>query len=93
MKHLKKYGEQTRVNEGFWNSIFGAPTVDDAARDSVKGQGFSYRGKDEEEENYIVFKGQKFYPSEIQYDDPNSTKEIPRVEGGILIVANPVWSM
>lgn len=92
MKHLKNYDDQPKVNESFWNSIFGPPTVSDAAKDSLKGVGFSHRGKDEREENFIVFKGQKFYPSEIQYDDPNSTKEIPRVEGGILIVANPIWS-
>jgi hypothetical protein len=50
-------------------------------------------GKDDSDENYVVFKGQKFYPNQIQYDDAYSTKEIPRIEDGILIVANPAWSM
>jgi hypothetical protein len=93
MKHLKKYGEQSEVNESFWNSIFGKPTVKDAAHDSLRGQGHSHMGKDDSDENYVVFKGQKFYPDQIQYDDAYSTKEIPRIEDGILIVANPAWSM
>jgi hypothetical protein len=92
MKHLKKYNQlESKVNEGFWDSLFGKPTIDDAAHDSMRGQGWSHRGKDEE--NYIMFKGQKFYPDQIQYDEYNSTKEIPRVENGKLIVANPAWSL
>ncbi len=92
MKHLKKYGNSSsKLNEGFWNSLFGKPSVDDAAHDSLRSQGWSHRGKDEE--NYIMFKGQKFYPDQIQYDEVYSTKEIPRVENGILIVANPAWSL
>jgi len=96
MKHLKKYqANNSEINEGFWDSIFGKPTVDDAAHDSLRGQGFSYRGKDSErsEDNYIMFDGQKFYPEQIQYDDAYSTKQIPRVEGGMLIVANPAWNL
>jgi hypothetical protein len=92
MKHLKKYNHLgSKINEGFWNSLFGKPTIDDAAHDSMKGQGWSHRGKDEE--NYIMFQGQKFYPDQIQYDEYNSTKQIPRVENGKLIVANPAWSL
>jgi hypothetical protein len=92
MKHLKKYNQLgSKINEGFWNSLFGKPTIDDAAHDSMKGQGWSHRGKDEE--NYIMFQGQKFYPDQIQYDEYNSTKQIPRVENGKLIVANPAWSL
>jgi hypothetical protein len=92
MKHLKKYqNNNSKINESFWNSLFGKPTVDDAAHDSLRGQGWSHRGKDEE--NYIMFQGQKFYPDQIQYDDAYSTKQIPRVEGDMLIVANPAWSM
>ena len=64
MKYLKKYQDNNRnINEGFWDSIFGKPTVDDAAHDSLRGQGFSHRGKDEE--NYIMFQGQKFYQSKF----------------------------
>jgi hypothetical protein len=92
MKNLitfEKFG--SNVNESFWSNLFGKPTVDDAAQDSLRGQGWSHRGRDEE--NYIMFDGQKFYPDQIEYDEVNSTKPIPRVENGILIVANPVWSM
>ena len=92
MKHLKKYDQlKGKVNENFWNSLFGNPTIDDAAHDSYRGQGWSHRGKDEE--NYIMFQGQKFYPDQIQYDDYQSTKPLPRIENGMLIVANPAWSL
>jgi hypothetical protein len=40
-----------------------------------------------------MFQGQKFYPDQIQYDDVYSTKPIPRVENGMLIVANPAWNL
>ena len=93
MKHLKKYTELNKTNESFWNSIFGKPNVDDAAHDSLRGKGFSHRGKEDNDMNYIMFNGQKFYPDQIEYDDPNSTKEIPRIEGGKLIIANPAWSL
>jgi hypothetical protein len=53
MKNLKNYESfGSKVNESFWTSIFGKPTVDDAAHDSLRGQGFSHRGKDED--NYIM---------------------------------------
>ena len=83
--------KKSKVNENFWNSIFGKPSVDQAAHDQLKGQGFSHRGKDED--NYIMFNGQKFYQDQIQYDDYQSTKPLPRVEGHRLIIANPAWSM
>jgi len=92
MKNIKHYDSfNSNVNESFWASLFGKPTVDDAAHDSLRGQGFSHRGKDED--NYIMFDGQKFYPDQIEYDDVYSTKKIPRVENGMLIVANPAWSL
>ncbi len=92
MKHIKKYqSNNSEINEGFWDSLFGKPTVDDASRDQMRGQGWSHRGKDEE--NYIMFQGQKFYPEQIQYDNPYSTKPIPRIENGILIVSNPAWNL
>jgi hypothetical protein len=92
MKHLHDYTDfESKINEGFWDSIFGKPKVSDASSDAVKGQGFSHTGKDEE--NYIMFNGHKFYPDQIQYDDVYSTKEIPRVEDGKLIIANPAWNL
>lgn len=86
---------ETEVNENFWTSIFGKPTVDAAAHDSLRGQGFSFRGRDTErsEDNYIMFDGNKFYPDQIEYDEYQSTKPLPRVEGDKLIIANPAWSM
>jgi hypothetical protein len=93
MKHLKKYEEISKVNEGFFDRLFGRPTIDDAAHDHKRGQGWSHRGKDEDERNYIMFQGQKFYQDQIEYDDYNSTKPIPRVENDKLIVANPAWSL
>jgi len=97
MDNIKDYKSfnSSNVSESFWNSIFGKPTVSDAAHDSLRGSGFSFRGKDSErsEDNYIMFDGQKFYPDQIEYDDYQSTKKIPRVENGKLIVANPGWSL
>ena len=92
MKHLKEYNSFKGINESFWSSIFGKATVKDAADTALKGQGFSHTGKDDEE-NYIMFQGEKFYPSQIEYDDYHSTKELPRIEDGKLIVANPAWSL
>ena len=83
--------KKSKVNENFWSSIFGKPTVKDAAHDQLRGQGYSHTGKDEN--NYIMFNGQKFYQDQIQYDDYQSTKPLPRVEGHRLIIANPAWSM
>jgi len=92
MKNLKKYkANNSEINEGFWDSLFGKPSVDDAAHDSLRGQGFSHRGKDEE--NYIMFQGQKFYPEQIQYADYQDTGDLPRVEDGMLMIANPSWNM
>ena len=53
MKNLRNYESfGSKVNEGFWSSLFGKPTVDDAAHDALSGQGFSHRGKDED--NHIM---------------------------------------
>lgn len=93
MKHLKKYHEIEQVSENFWNRIFGKPTVDDAAHDSLRGKGFSHRGKEDNDMNYIMFNGRKFYPDQIEYDDPHSTKAIPRIEDDKLIIANPAWNL
>ena len=87
MKHIK------RITENFWHDTFGKPTVDDATHDSLRGQGWSQREKDDTGDHYVVFKGQKFSQDQIEYDDPNSTEEIPRIENGILIIANPAWNL
>ena len=94
MKHVSKFKNFNNkpvsvIKEGLWSRVFGEATTKDAAEDSLRGQGYSHTGKDEK--NYIMFQGQKFYDEDIEYDDYNSMKEIPRVEGGKLIVANPVW--
>jgi hypothetical protein len=106
MENIKNYdafknvsNESPEVNESFWTSIFGKPTVDGAAHDARRGEGWSHTGRDSRdnktwlEDNYIVFDGQKFYPDQIEYDDYQSTKKIPRVENGKLIVANPAWNL
>jgi hypothetical protein len=95
MNNIKEYESfNSDINEGFWDSIFGKPTIKGASHDSLRGQGYSHIGRGERnEDNYIVFAGQKFYPDQIQYDDYHSTKELPRVEGDRLIIANPAWSL
>jgi len=93
MKHLKKYDQvKSKVNESFWNSLFGKPTVKDAAHTQLRGQGYSHTGK-EDDSNYIMFNGQKFYPSQIEYADYQDLGQLPRVENGMLIIANPAWSL
>lgn len=90
MKHIKRFEE---IRESFWDATFGKPGVKDAAHDSLRGQGFSQIKKDDAGENAVVFNGQEFYPDQIQYADYQDTGEIPRVENGKLIIANPTWSM
>jgi hypothetical protein len=96
MKYIKRFEE---INEGFWDSVFGKPTVDDAAHDSLRGQGWSHRGKEtrdeetQEEDEFIMFNGQKFYPDQIEYADYQDLGELPRLENGKLIIANPAWNL
>ena len=96
MKYIKKFEE---INEGFWDSVFGKPTVDDAAHDSLRGQGWSHRGKEardeetQEGDEFIMFNGQKFYPDQIEYADYQDLGELPRLENGKLIIANPAWNL
>jgi hypothetical protein len=89
MKHIKKY---TEMSESFWSDTFGNPEVKTAARDALRGKGYSHTAKDERGEA-IIFNGQEFYPDQIEYADYNDTGEIPRIEGGKLIITNPAWSM
>lgn len=83
MKYIKTF-------EGLFSWLSGNDKVSDAAHDSLRGQGFSHRGKDEA--NYIMFNGKKFYDEDIEYADNQDLGEIPRIEGGKLIIANPNWS-
>jgi hypothetical protein len=97
MKNIKSFNSfNNKVNEGFWNSIFGNPTVKDAAHTALRGTGSSMTGKDDstmDDHNYIMFNGQKFYPEQIEYADYQDLGELPRVENGKLLIANPAWSM
>jgi len=82
------------VKEGFFNR-FMKPSIDQASDDSVKGQGHSQRGNDDlatPAGEYIMFNGQKFSQDEIDYADYNDLGKIPRIEDGMLIIANPNWS-
>jgi hypothetical protein len=90
---LEKRLMKDKINESYWDKIFGSPTIKDATHDSLRGQGHSHTGKDESNELYVVFQGQNFYPSDIEYAEPNDMGEIPRIEGDKLIVANPSWSL
>ena len=96
MKNLKSFATHNKVNESFWNSFFGKPSIKDAARTSMRGTGSSITGKDDSsnpEHNYIMFKGQKFLPDQIEYADYQDMGELPRVQNGKLLIANPAWSM
>jgi hypothetical protein len=98
MENIKSYEnfKNGKVNEGFWDNIFGKPTISQASKDSVKGKGFSHTGggnTSSREDNYIMFDGEKFYPEQIVYADYNDLGNIPRVEAGKLIIANPSWSL
>jgi hypothetical protein len=39
-----------------------------------------------------MFNGKKFYDEDIEYADNQDLGEIPRIERGKLIIANPNWS-
>jgi hypothetical protein len=90
MKHIKTF---EAISESFWDDNFGKPTVKDAAHDSLRGQGWSHRAKDDSGENTIVFNGQSFSPDQIEYASYGDLGKIPRIEGGKLIVANPGWNL
>ena len=90
MKHIKKFGELT---ESFWNDNFGNPTVKGAASDAFKSQRWSMTKKGDSGEQAVVFNDQEFYPDQIEYAEYNDLGEIPRIENGKLIVANPAWNL
>lgn len=76
------------INE---NSIFGTPDVDDAKHTMLRGKGYSHVEKGEDDELKIIFKGQRFSQDDLEFADYNDLGELPRVENGKLIIANPVW--
>ena len=79
------------IDEGFMDKLFGKPDIKDAQHDQLRGQGHSHMGK-EDDGMYIVFNGNKYYEGDFEYADYNDTGNIPRVENGKLILANPMWS-
>lgn len=99
IRHIQESNQRLEkrfINESFWDLNFGKPTVDDASRTQLKGKGYSFRGKDDEEregEDYIVHDGQKYFSDDIIYADYQDLGDLPRVEDGKLIIANPAWSL
>ena len=82
------------VKEGLFNR-WTKPSIDQASDDSVKSQGYSHRGNDDlaiPAGEYIMFNGQKFDEDHFDYADINDLGIIPRIEGEMLIIANPNWS-
>ena len=69
----------------------GFDKMGDASHSYLKSKGFSHRGKEESGEFFIMFDGEKFYEGDFEIADYNDTGDIPRVEGGKLIIANPAW--
>jgi hypothetical protein len=90
MKYINKFEE---LSESFWNDNFGKATVKDEAHDSLMGKGFSHTKNYDAGEVAMVFNGQEFYQDQIEYADYGDLGEIPRIEGGKLIVANPAWNL
>lgn len=78
----KKTKFTNKVNEGFFSWLFGKKTTNAANQGA---------GSQSSDRNYIMFNGQKFYDENIEYAGWNDTGRIPRVEGGKLIIANPMW--
>lgn len=98
MKHLKVY--ESFISESIWHDLFGKPTADRAAKDSLRSQGWSHiqRGAGKEydpsvdpDKIFVVFNGQKFGEEDIEYAGIYDTGQIPRIENGKLIIANPQW--
>jgi hypothetical protein len=52
-------------------------------------------GKDDERggDNYIMFNGEKFFPDQIEYADYQDLGDLPRIEDGKLLIANPSWGL
>lgn len=89
---LKRIVERVISEESYWDKIFGKAGTKDAAHSSLKSKGYSHTGREDEGE-FTMFDGQKFYEDDIEYAGPYDTGDIPRIEDGKLIIANPAWSL
>ena len=89
---VKRVIKESEVDESYWDRIFGKADTKDAARSAMKSKGFSHVGRDDDSK-YTMFDGQKFHDDDIEYADPYDTGDIPRIEDGKLIIANPAWSL
>jgi hypothetical protein len=87
--------EKKETKESFWDLNFGRPSVKDASKTQLKGMGYSYTGRDDERggDNYIMYNGEKFFPDQIEYADYQDLGDLPRVEDGKLLIANPAWGL
>jgi hypothetical protein len=89
---VRRVIKESEMDESYWDRIFGRPETKDAAHSAMKSKGYSHTGK-EDDSQYTMFDGQKFYEDDIEYADPYDTGDIPRIENGKLIIANPAWSL
>ena len=92
----KVINEKEEVGEGFFDRVFGRPSIKDAAHTAKRGTGHSHTGKDDSssrEHDYITFEGQKFSQDDVEYADYHDLGKLPRVENGKLIIANPAWDL
>jgi len=78
-------------NEQYDYTASGFDSMGDVSHSALKSKGHSHRGKDDEGEFYIVFDGEKFYEDDFEIASHDDMGEIPRVEDGKLIIANPAW--
>lgn len=89
------------IEESYWDRIFGKADVDSAKESQMRSKGYTSTGRDDSnygeepsrDSYHIKFDGEKYYEDDIEYADPYDTGEIPRVENGKLIIANPAWSL
>lgn len=104
IRHIQESNQRLEkrfINESFWTDNFGEPSVKDASHTHKKKFGFSSTGRDDQDygnepsgnEHYIDFEGQKYYDDDIEYAGYDDLGDLPRVEGGKLIIANPAWSL
>jgi RNA binding exosome subunit len=81
------------IKEGYNDdyTASGYDSMGDAAHSALKSKGHSHRGKNDDGEFYIMFDDKKFYEGDFEIADMNDMGDIPRVENGKLIIANPAW--